>query len=206
VLYTIDSTYQTLTKFTLAAGTADEDTEDRFVIKPDSEDEAEKATLSGAAFINEEVDNVLDLNGDGVVGVDIVESTVSGALYKGQGLETADGFETYYLAGYGLESGTVDRPLGLELALIAEAAADTDSEPTYWTPDDGTTVSDFETADPTDGFSDSVLDVLRADDDTTADPYVPTEPPTGATYAALLDTSGTASVVFFDADYTLITG
>jgi hypothetical protein len=205
VLYTIDSTYQTLTKYTLAAGTADDDTEDRFVIKPESEDEAEKATLSGAAFINEEVDNVLDLNGDGVVGVDIVESTVSGALYKGQGLKTADGFETYYLAGYGLESGTVDRPLGLELALISEAAADADSEPTYWTPDDGTTVSDFETADPTDGFSDSVLDVLRADDDPTADGYVPTEPDSDAVYAALLDTDGTASVVFFDADYTLIT-
>ena len=151
--------------------------------------------LTGASLIQEEVDRRMDLDGNGVVGVEISSTDsdhITGQLYKGLGLN-AD--EVFYLVGYGLESGTASNPLGLETAL--RAADYTDDAPTYWIPD-GAALSDFEgLTRGFDSFSQGVIDAIQ-DPDTEGEET----PPDGARYAATLDDG---SVVFFDESRQIIT-
>ena len=153
--------------------------------------------LTGASLIQEEVDRRMDLDGNGVVGVEIsddVSDHITGQLYKGLGLN-AD--EVYYLVGYGLESGTASNPLGLQMALRDED--DADGNPVYWTPGDGVTIDDFE-REVNGSFSQSVIDAIQ-DPDTDGEET----PPDGAWYAATVTDSGTTSVKFFDGNRQLMT-
>ncbi|NBS27756.1 MAG: hypothetical protein EBS70_02570 [Actinobacteria bacterium] len=150
--------------------------------------------LTGASLIQEEVDRRMDLDGNGVVGVEIsgdASDHITGQLYKGLGLN-AD--EVFYLVGYGLESGTASKPLGLQMAL--RAADYTDEAPTYWTPDEGVTIADFE-REVNGSFSQSVIDAIQDDTVDGEETH-----PNGAWYAATLDDG---SVVFFDGDRKIIT-
>ena len=141
----------------------------------------------------------MDLDGNGVVGVEISATAsdhITGQLYKGLGLNpnNATSPEVFYVVGYGLESGTASNPLGLGMALRADDY--TDDAPTYWTPGDGVTITDFE-REVNGSFSQSVIDAIQDD---TADGEE--TPPDGAVYAATLDDG---SVVFFDSDRKIIT-
>lgn len=154
--------------------------------------------LTGASLINEEVNSRRDLDGDGIVGVEISSTAsdhISGQLYKGSGLNDD---EVFYLVGYGLESGTQSRPLGLTTALRDED--DSDGNAVYWKPADGVTLEDFEKI-SNESFSQAVIDAIQDGDADNGEE----EAPGTAEYAALLDTSGTASVAFFDSNYQLIT-
>jgi hypothetical protein len=151
--------------------------------------------LTGASLIQEEVERRMDLDGNGVVGVEISSNAndhITGQLYKGLGLNAN---EVFYLVGYGLESGTASNPLGLGTALRAEDY--TNDAPTYWTPD-GAALVDFEgLTRGNDSFSQSVIDAIQ-DDAVDGEET----PPDGAAYAATLDDG---SVVFFDGDRKIIT-
>ena len=116
-------------------------------------------------------------------------------LYKGSGLNDD---EVFCLVGYGLESGTQSRPLGLSTALRDED--DSDGNAVYWTPGNGVTLEDFERI-SNGSFSQAVIDAIQDGDADNGEE----EAPGTAEYAALLDTSGTASVAFFDSNYQLIT-
>jgi hypothetical protein len=158
--------------------------------------EADVEDLTGASLIQEEVDRREDLDGNGVVGVEISSTAsdhITGQLYKGLGLNADD---VYYLVGFGLESGTTSNPLGLGSALRDED--DTEGNPVYWTPGDST-LQDFERIQ--DGsFSQAVIDAIQDDTAEGEETH-----PDGAEYAATLDTSGTVSVVFFNSDRQIIT-
>ena len=153
--------------------------------------------LTGASLIQEEVNRLMDLDGNGVVGVEISSSDsdhITGQLYKGLGLNDD---EVFYLVGYGLESGTASNPLGLQMAL--RDADDVDGNPVYWTPGDGVTLDDFERK-VNGSFSQSVIDAIQ-DPDTDGEEA----PPDGAEYAATVTDSGTTSVQFFDSNRQLMT-
>ena len=148
--------------------------------------------LTGASLIQEEVDRRMDLDGNGVVGVEIsgdANDHITGQLYKGLGLND----EVFYLVGYGLESGTASKPLGLQMAL--RDADDADGNPVYWTPGDGVAIADFE-REVNGSFSQSVIDAIQ--DDTVDGPETH---PNGAWYAATLDDG---SVTFFDSNRQII--
>lgn len=150
--------------------------------------------LTGASLIQEEFNRRMDLDGNGVVGVEISSTDsdhITGQLYKGLGLNPD---EVYYLVGYGLESGTASNPLGLGMALRADDY--TDDAPTYWTPGDGVTITDFE-REVNGSFSQSVIDAIQDDTVDGEETH-----PNGAWYAATLDDG---SVVFFDSDRKIIT-
>ena len=153
--------------------------------------------LTGASLIQEEVNRLMDLDGNGVVGVEISSSDsdhITGQLYRGLGLNDD---EVFYLVGYGLESGTASNPLGLQMAL--RDADDVDGNPVYWTPGDGVTLDDFERK-VNGSFSQSVIDAIQ-DPDTDGEEA----PPDGAEYAATVTDSGTTSVQFFDSNRQLMT-
>ncbi len=149
--------------------------------------------LTGASLIQEEVDRRMDLDGNGVVGVEISSDAndhITGQLYKGLGLN-AD--EVFYLVGYGLESGTASKPLGLQMAL--RDADDGDGNPVYWTPGDGVAIADFE-REVNGNFSQSVIDAIQDDAVDGEETH-----PDGAWYAATLDDG---SVAFFDSNRQII--
>ena len=153
--------------------------------------------LTGASLIQEEVDRRMDLDGNGVVGVEISDTAsdhITGQLYKGLGLNDD---EVFSIVGYGLESGTRSDPLGVGHALRDED--DADGNTVYWTPGDGVTLDDFE-REVNGSFSQSVIDAIQ-DPDTDGEET----PPDGAWYAATVTESGTTSVKFFDSNRQLMT-
>ena len=87
--------------------------------------------------------------------------------------------------------------MGLSTAL--RAADYTDEAPTYWTPDEGVTIQDFELIE-NGSFSQSVIDAIQDDSNEEEETH-----PEGAWYAATLNTSGTTSVTFFDENRQIIT-
>lgn len=132
-------------------------------------------TLTAEQLVADEATYKRDLNGDGVVGLDIQSTAVEGLLFEARAMG-----QTYYLIGKGLVDGTAANPLGLSTALKASADA-------YWTPGEGASIT---------AGTRSTVTSLPA--------YVQT-PPEGWSYALQVTTGETATTVYFDASYTQLT-